>query len=75
MAQRPQTVQWAALMRAGMAGLGLRPAEFWALTPAELMLMLGDARGDTAMDRSRLEELISAFPDMTRHATKETPHG
>ena len=27
---------WPGLMRAGICGLGLRPAEFWALTPAEL---------------------------------------
>jgi uncharacterized phage protein (TIGR02216 family) len=49
-------------MRAGMLGLGLRPAEFWALTPAELRLMLGQA-APPAMGRSRLEELAAAFPD------------
>ena len=34
-------LDWAGLMRAGLHGLGLRPAEFWALTPVELQLMLG----------------------------------
>ena len=31
-------LDFAAMMRAGICGLGLRPAEFWALTPAELLL-------------------------------------
>ncbi len=30
---------WPSLLRAGVRGLGLRPAEFWALTPAELHLL------------------------------------
>ncbi len=54
---------WPALMRAGMQGLGLRPAEFWALTPAELALMLGHGGGVAPLSRSRLEELAAAFPD------------
>ncbi|TCP61927.1 putative phage protein (TIGR02216 family) [Rhodovulum bhavnagarense] len=54
---------WGALMRAGIRGLGLKPAEFWALTPAELMLMLGAGGGSTPMTRARLEELARAFPD------------
>ncbi|TCO70910.1 rcc01693 family protein [Rhodovulum euryhalinum] len=54
---------WGALMHAGIRGLGLKPAEFWALTPAELMLMLGAGRGPAPMSRARLEELASAFPD------------
>ncbi|MBN2906138.1 MAG: phage tail assembly chaperone [Rhodobacteraceae bacterium] len=56
---------WGALMRAGVLGLGLRPAEFWALTPAELMLMLGAGGGPAPMSRARLEELARAFPDQT----------
>ncbi|MGK7652587.1 phage tail assembly chaperone [Roseovarius sp. B08] len=38
-------IDWPALMRAGIRGLGLRPWEFWALTPAELELMLGKPSG------------------------------
>ncbi len=54
---------WPALLHAGLRGLGLRPAEYWALTPAELRVMLGEARGARPMGRARLEELIAAFPD------------
>ena len=54
---------WPGLMRAGMRGLGLRPAEFWALTPAELALMLGGGGGPAAMGRARLEQLAAAYPD------------
>jgi len=54
---------WPALMRAGMRGLGLKPEEFLALTPAELRLMLGEDTGTKPMGRARLDELMSAFPD------------
>lgn len=52
-------------MRAGLHGLRLHPAEFWALTPAELALMLGiDPGADAgAMSRSGLDELMARFPD------------
>jgi uncharacterized phage protein (TIGR02216 family) len=50
-------------MRAGIRGLGLRPAEFWALTPAELALMLGIEAGPQAMTRDRLAEMAARFPD------------
>ena len=49
---------WPALMRAGMQGLGLKPAEFWALTPMELRLMLGECEGVRPMARDGLEALI-----------------
>ena len=55
---------WPALMRAGIGGLGLTPAAFWALTPAELRIMLGARAGGPApMDRAALEALARAFPD------------
>ena len=50
-------------MRAGMRGLGLRPAEFWALTPAELLLMLGEGAGSVPLSRARLDELSRVYPD------------
>ncbi len=53
---------WAELLEAGVRGLGLRPDEFWALTPAELRLMLG-VRGNEVMARARLDELLQAYPD------------
>lgn len=54
---------WPALMRAGVQGLGLRPAEFWALTPAELRLMLGERGAARPMGRDGLEALLVAYPD------------
>ncbi|WP_136442339.1 rcc01693 family protein [Pacificoceanicola onchidii] len=54
---------WPALMRAGIRGLGLSPDEFWALTPAELQVLLGEGAGGRPMGRSRLGELMAAFPD------------
>ena len=55
--------QWGQLMRAGIKGLGLRPAEFWALTPAELMLMLGQDAGDAPLLSDGLAALMAAYPD------------
>lgn len=54
---------WGALLRAGLGRLGLRPAEFWALTPAELMLMLGAGGGVRPMGRAGFEVLAGAWPD------------
>ncbi len=55
-------------MRLGLkGGLGLCPAEFWALTPpVELMMMLGQEGGGSAppLGRARLEQLARAFPDV-----------
>lgn len=54
---------WPGLMRAGFQGLGLRPAEFWRLTPAELALMLSDRAGPQPVDRAGLAALLKAYPD------------
>ena len=58
-------LDWPGLMRAGMRGLGLKPREFWDLTPAELALMLGiePGGGAQAMTRGRLADLAAKFPD------------
>ncbi|MFN6951049.1 MAG: phage tail assembly chaperone [Albidovulum sp.] len=61
-------LDWPGLMRAGLAranlgGLGLSPREFWGLTPAELMLMLGDPQTKVPLNRARLTELARAWPD------------
>jgi len=56
-------LDWSGLMRAGMRGLGLKPDEFWALTPAELWLLLGPDAGEMSMNRGRLDELRQSFPD------------
>ena len=54
---------WPALMVAGLRGLGLRPAEFWALTPAELRLMLGQTEAAAPLNRAGLDALLAAYPD------------
>ena len=54
---------WPALMQAGLRGLGLKPAEFWALTPAELRLMLGEPGGNAPLARDGLDALMRAYPD------------
>lgn len=56
-------LDWPGLMRAGMQGLRLRPEQFWALSPAELLLMLGQGGGDAPLSRARLEALAEAYPD------------
>ncbi|WP_413875443.1 rcc01693 family protein [Albidovulum sp.] len=64
-------LDWPGLMRAGMGRLGLTPSEFWRLTPAELVLMLGDPRAVPPLDRARLAELARAWPDGVPERTKE----
>ncbi|MBP0480992.1 rcc01693 family protein [Sagittula salina] len=58
-----QRFDWPELIRAGMRGLGLKPWEFWLLTPAELQLLLGAESGSRPLGRGRLDELMAAFPD------------
>ncbi|MCB1337045.1 MAG: phage tail assembly chaperone [Maritimibacter sp.] len=60
------TFDWPGLMRLGLRGLGLAPETFWALTPAELMVMLGKDGAGAPLGRARLEELAQAFPDARR---------
>ncbi len=63
---------WPALIRAGLQGLGLTPDAFWALTPAELQLMLGAGGSGTAPLLSEgLEALMAAYPDKQ----KDHDHG
>jgi uncharacterized phage protein (TIGR02216 family) len=57
-------IDWLRLMRLGLVEIGLRPREFWDMTPAELMLLAGiDARGGAAMTRPGLDALMARFPD------------
>ncbi len=62
---------WPVMMRAGLQTLRLEPAKFWALTPAELAMMLGHGPGRAAMTRSGLAALQAAYPD----TNKETADG
>lgn len=57
---------WAALMRAGIQGLKLTPVDFWALTPAELQLMLGTPEAETPLLREGMDALMAAYPDKTK---------
>ncbi len=57
---------WADMLRLGLSQLRLTPQQFWALTPAELMLMLGLAPGAGALTRDGLADLMAAFPDVEK---------
>lgn len=58
---------WPAMMRAAFHGLRLKPNEFWSLTPAEFLLMLGLEGGQSAtINRERLAELSAKFPDFVK---------
>lgn len=56
-------LDWPGLMRAGLRGLGLHPREFWALTPAELALMLGEGAARAPLTRAGLAALSARWPD------------
>ena len=56
-------LDWSALLRAGVQGLGLKPAEFWDLTPTELQLMLGDRGATGPLLSDGLEALMQTWPD------------
>ncbi|WP_390915084.1 rcc01693 family protein [Pseudosulfitobacter sp. SM2401] len=56
-------LDWAALMRAGLQGLGMPPDEFWRLTPAELQIMLGDFGAKAPLLSTGLDALMAAYPD------------
>jgi len=60
------SLDWPALMKAGMGGLRLSPDVFWRLTPAELALMLGLADVPTPLGRARLDALAAQYPDPER---------
>ena len=62
---------WGGLMRAGLHGLRLTPAQFWALTPAELLMMLGVDAASALMARARLEALSRAYPDRPKGQQEE----
>jgi len=62
---------WPALMRAGLHWLRLKPDEFWALTPAELQLMLGSGSGTAPMLRDGLAALMAAYPDNGKEQNDE----
>lgn len=46
-----------------MVTLRLTPEQFWALTPAELMLMAGIDNGGASLSRGAFSELLTLYPD------------
>ncbi len=55
---------WVELMRLGMTHLRLSADQFWALTPAELVLMSGaDAKAAAVLTRAGLTDLMTQYPD------------
>lgn len=66
-------LDWPAMMRAGMLGAGLRPAEFWALTPAELRLVLGQTGAAAPLNRKGLDALLAAYPDQPKGCEDDGP--
>ena len=57
-------LDWPGLMRLGLRDLRLLPRDFWALTPAELMVMAGlDLDAAPVMGRAHLMQLAAQFPD------------
>ena len=50
-------------MRLGLVDLRLSPDRFWALTPAELMLMAGGGGEVASLSRAGFSDLAASFPD------------
>ena len=59
-------LDWGGMMRAGLRDMRLAPDVFWALTPAELSLMLGVGERPLPLARDRLDDLLRRFPDEKR---------
>ncbi len=64
-----------ALMRLGLRELRLHPRDFWALTPAELMLMAGLDAAQAPISRARLNDLAARFPDLPKGAPHDPDTG
>lgn len=56
-------IDWVALMQLGLVELRLPPDVFWALTPAELMLMAGVGGKAASLSRGAFADLAASFPD------------
>lgn len=68
-------LDWTGLMRVGLRELRLHPDAFWALTPAELALMLGLDRAPAPMSRDRLADLARLYPDARAPGTEHDDTG
>ena len=58
-----RSFDWPVLMRVAFQGLRLSPEAFWALTPAELALMLGEGASAAPLTRGGLDDLLRMYPD------------
>ena len=56
-------LDWPGLMRAGLQVLRLPPDTFWALTPAELQVMLGQGATAAPMLQDGLARMMVEWPD------------
>lgn len=56
-------LDWAAMRYRALRDLGLKPAEFWALTPVEFLEMLGIDVDQAPMGRAVFQQLCRDFPD------------
>ena len=68
-------IDWPGLIRVGLHGLGLEPAVFWRLSPAELRIMLGAEAATPPLTRARLAELAAAYPDSKREMSDGSDRG
>lgn len=59
-------MDWPGLLHAGLHQLRLTPPIFWALTPAELQIMLGATGAMAPMGRAQFDALLHDFPDDTK---------
>ena len=59
-------LDWPGMQRLALGRLGLRPAEFWDLTPQEFLLMLGQQAVPPGLGRAGLVDLMQRFPDPTQ---------
>lgn len=68
-------MDWSGLMHVGLHQLRLDPAVFWALTPAELQVMMGVSASSAPMGRFELDALLRDFPDDVPNDVKDENNG
>ncbi|MEM9715869.1 MAG: phage tail assembly chaperone [Pseudomonadota bacterium] len=54
---------WNGLMKLGLGICRLRPCEFWALTPFELLCMAGIDPATKPQSRDWFDQLCGQYPD------------
>ena len=66
-----QVFNWPSVLSAGLGGLRLNPDEFWAMTPYEFQLLIGNTRTFAPLNRRRLTELVEKYPDQTEEGKND----